>query len=363
MRVILGIAALFVLAVPCWAQSDLAFPHIAVGGPYETVVQVANEVAADNSIVIEVFRGRLAGSANGTPFPVRFDNGAPASSRAVTLHSYQEMSTVLTLQDSTVQNGWVRIRSTTAGGKMSGNLIFRQRESGKIADSVGVASSQRFRYAVIQIDEREEGAYTGVAFVNPGLSAVTVAIDLYQADKKIGSFAQTLEPNQHFARLMTEVFPGFSGQQGTAVITTTAGTSVPILALRLDGIQLTSIPVRPLGFVFRYEVKTPGDVPVETGFWMFDFADFDLTGLGRRDTDPPGAFYGVRGNWLGNSFQFTRRIELEGGTFGMVVFNGTSSGKEATDGSRITGKVTTTGADGQAVSTNNFSAYHLFSPQ
>jgi hypothetical protein len=334
-----------------------------VGGPYETVVQVANEVAADNSVVIDVFRGRLAGSANGTPFPVRFDGGSPASSQTVTLHAYQEMSTVLTVQDTAVQNGWVRIRSTTAGGKMSGNLIFRQREGGKIVDSVGVASSQRFRYAVVQIDEREEGAYTGVAFANPEPATVTVAIDLYQADKNIGSFAQTLEPNQHFARLMTEIFPGVARQQGTAVITTTSGMSVPILALRLDGTQLTSIPVRPLGFVFQYEIKTPGDAPVETGIWMFDFADFDLTGLGRKDTGPPGRFYGVRGNWLGNSFQFTRRIGLEGGGNGMVVFNGVSSGKETTDGSKITGKVTTIGADGQVVSINSFSAYHLFNPQ
>jgi hypothetical protein len=118
-----------------------------------------------------------------------------------------------------------------------------------------------------------------------------------------------------------------------------------------------------LGFVFQYEIKTPGNAPIETGFWMFDFANFDLTGLGRRDTDPAGTFYGVRGNWLGNSFQFTRRVQLEGGGYGMVLFNGTSSGKEATNGSTITGKVTTIGADGQVVSINNFSAYHLFNPQ
>ena len=108
-------------------QSELNFPQMAVGGSpaYETVLQILNAVETSNAITIDVFQGSSSPSANGTPLQVRFDGGAPESSRSVTLTPFQEFTTVLSASDATSRNGWIRVRSSTAGGKMSGNLLFR----------------------------------------------------------------------------------------------------------------------------------------------------------------------------------------------------------------------------------------------
>lgn len=359
----------FLCLTPVLGQTELDFPQMAVGGSpaFETVLQIINEVETSNAITIDVFQGASAGSANGTPLQVRFDGGALASSRAVTLTAFQELTTVLSVTDATARNGWVRVRSGTVGGKISGNLLFRVKSGASVSDSVGVTSTQRFRHAVVQVDNREDGSSTGVAFVNPDSTAVTVTIDLYQGNTLVSTtpFTQTLQPNQHFARFVSEMFPTFGKQQGTMVIETASGRSIPFVSLRLDGFQLTALPVRPLGFVFQYDVRTTANAAVETGFWMFDFVGFDLIGIGRRDTDPAGTFFSVSGSWAGTNFQFRYRITFADSTVGIVVFNGTSAGSESTfdaNGNRkvISGKVTTLNADGTVRSVNNFTAFHKF---
>ena len=176
------IPLLVICAAPAYAQSDLVFAHIALGGnpAYETVLQVINEVEADNPIVIEVYQGRLSGAANGTPLPVAFDGGVPAATRSVTLAPFQELTTLLTVDGTTLRNGWLRVRSSLAGGKISANLLFRQRSGSTIIDSVGATSPQKYRRAVIQVDQREAGSDTGVAFVNSDSTPVNVTLDLYQ---------------------------------------------------------------------------------------------------------------------------------------------------------------------------------------
>jgi hypothetical protein len=357
----------FFSAAPLCAQSDLAFPQLAVGGnpAYETVLQVINEVETDNPIIIEVFQGGLSGSANGTALAVQFDGGIAATSRSLILKPYQEFTTVITRSDATLKNGWLRAHSTINGGKISANLLFRQRSGGTLLDSVGV-TSQRFREAVVLVDQRESGSDTGLAFANPDGAALTVTMDLFQGSNRLASpLPITLQPHQQFAKLVSEMFPSFGAQQGTLIISSAPGRTVPCLALRLDGLHLTSIPVRPLGFSFQYTILDNSGSVIETGSWMFDLVGFNLVGTGKAELPIPGEFYEVTGSWVGTNFQFRYRQTQSDGRIGMVVFNGTSAGLESTVGSDgnghpITGKVTAINSDGQVNSVNNFSAYHKF---
>ncbi len=368
MRPFLLISLLLALRAPLCAQSELDFAHLAVGGSpaYETVLQIANEVESANSVTIDVFQGSLAGSANGTPMTVRFDDGTAAASRTVTLTPYQEFTAVLSGTDNTLKNGWVRVRSATSGGKISGNLLFRQRSGSTLIDSVGVTGVQRLRRGIVQMDHRDAGSNSGVAFVNPDTTAVTVTLDLFQGPNRIASpVLVTLQPNQHYAKLVSEIFPTFWSQQATLVVETAAGRALPFLALRLDGAQLTSIPVRPLGFTFQYTITNDAGTTVETGFWQFDFSGFNLAGTGTIETPARAELPEVTGSWMGTNFQFRYRKTLPGNNVGIVVFNGSSAGAESTMDANgrsraVTGKVTTIGADGQVVSVNNFSAFHKF---
>jgi hypothetical protein len=357
-----------VVALPAYAQSDLAFPHIALGGAqaYETVLQIVNEVETSNAITISVYQGSLAGQANGTPLSVKFDGGAAVSSRTLVLAPFQEYSTTITGTSSALTNGWIRVKSTLAGGKISGSLLFRQKTGASIIDSVGSPTPQRFRDSMIQLDQRDAGTGTGIAFVNPDNVAVMVTIDLYQGAIRLADpVSVTLQPNQHFAKMVSEIFPAFQGQQASLVIGTTAGHTVPCLGLRLDGNQFTSIAVRPLGFSFSYTITTDTGGVVESGYWLFDMVGFNLVGTGRTESPAAVDLSEVTGSWIGTNFQFRYRKVFQDNSVGMVVFNGTSAGQESLTGSdgkskNVSGKVTTLGADGRVVSVYNFIAYHKF---
>jgi hypothetical protein len=358
-----------------FGQSDLALTQAAIGPPFETVVQVINEVQTNITVTIEVFQGASTAGANGTPMTVRFDGGAATNQGAVfNLGAFQELTTVLTGPDAVLRNGWIHVFSTGSGAKISASLFFRTKTGSTVTDSVGVPSTQRFRHAVVQFDNRDAGSRTGIAFCNPDSTSVTVNLDVFQANSQATSAVPiVLQAKQHYAKFLDEIpeFGQFSNRQGTLVIEVSPGRTIPILVLRIDGSQLTSLATRPLGFVFQYSVTTTAGANVETGFWEFDFLGFDLVGIGRRESigggagDPPGLFFTVSGNWTGTNFQFRYRAALPGGGTGMVVFNGTSAGQEstlnATNASQpITGKVTTIDANGNALSVNNFTANHKY---
>jgi hypothetical protein len=370
MRACLTVLSIFLLAAAVCAQSDLAFPQIAVGGSpaYETLLQVINEVDAVNAITVDVFQGSVPGTSNGQPLQVRFDGSAPASSYTVSLTPYQELTIKLTGADATLRNGWLRLRSGTSGGKVSGSVIFRQKTGSSLVDTVGAPSPQRFRRGVVLVDQREAGSDTGIAMANTTANPVTVVLDLFQgADRAVSPVSVTLQAGQHFARLVSEIFPAFGSRLGTLIVEAPAGIAIPCMALRLDGGHLTSIPVRPLGFVFQYTVANSTGAVVEKGLWMFDLLGFNLVGQGKVESPGAADIPEVSGSWVGTNFQFRYAKSLTSGGTGMVVFNGTSAGSESTVDSAgrnkvIAGKVTVVGADGQVVSVNDFTAFHRYGP-
>ncbi len=336
------------------AQNDLYFPQIAVGGGYETVLQVLNEENVTETITVEVFEGISSETDNGSPLAVKFDGGTPVSSLVQTLNPYQEFSTLLSSSDTSLHVGWLRVHSSVAGGKIGANLFFRTKSGNTVIDSVGVLASQGLRFGLLQVDNRAAGSDTGVAFANPTDSAVDVLIDLFQGPDFIGRQTVTLQPSQQSAKFVTELFPGFGQQQGTLLVETPPGTILPFLGVRVDGTQVTSLPFHPYGFSLQYEIHDAADTSLETGYWVFDSDGLSLIGKGKADGGT--TMYDVTGNWTGHSFQCAFRRTFTDQTVGMVVFNGTSQGQETSDDVPITGTATTIGADGQVVSVNNFSA-------
>lgn len=341
-------------------QSELAFPQIVVGESFETVVQVSNNVAVNDSVTFEVFSGESADLANGAPLAVQVDGAVPSATFVRQLSPFQDLSLRLSLADSGLRAGWLRIRSNTPGGKVSASLFYRIRQGTKVLDSVGVTSAERFRFAQIQFDDREEAASTGVAFINPDDTPVDIAIDLYRGEERLETLTLQLAPHQHFARLASELFPQQSADLATMVIETSASRSIPILTLRLDGTQLTSMPVRPFGFSLQYEIRDESEALLETGYWVFDSNEFKLIGSGTRTDLAPNESFTVVGTWFGNSFQCFHRQALEDGSFGTVVFNGTSEGVEKTAGAPIVGRVTHLDGAGNVLSVNQFSAFSKF---
>ncbi len=344
-------------SVSVWAESDLTFPQIAVGESFETILQIANDVASDDSVTFEVFSGDFEGHGNGEPFPVQFDDGEPTAVLTRQLSPFEEITVRISLTGSKLRNGWLRVRSAATGGKVSGSLIFRVRSGEMVFDSVGVTNAKRYRFAQIQFDDREPNVATGVAFVNPDDAPVEVTIDLFRGELFLERFHIELDANEHFAKLFSEIFPAFVHSNGTLLVETSASRTIPILTLRLDGSQMTSLPVRPLGFSLQYEIRDQTETLLESGFWVLDSEGRNLIGLGRRTGDSQSEEFGLIGSWVGSSFQCVQRTTSLNGSSGVLVFNGTSVGFEKTEGEPITGKVTEIGSDGDVISVNDFVAF------
>lgn len=358
MRCFLSLLVAFMFGLPVWAQSELAFPQIIVGESFETVVQISNDVASDDILTFEVFSGGI--DENGAPLAVQFDGGDPTSVTQRILAPFQEISIRLSLSGSDLKAGWLRVLSSVSGGKVSGNLFYRIKEGDSVLESVGVTSSKRYRFAQIQLDHTDAASDTGVGFINPDDTPVTVTIDLFRGEQFLAEFVRTLEPRQHFAKLVSEIFPEFTNSVGTLLIETSASRAIPFLTLRLDGQQLTSLPVRPLGFTLQYELWDQSSTRIETGFWVLESEGHSVVGFGSRTGDTLDQRYRVQGTWEGTSFQCAFRRVLEDDSVGIVVLNGTSKGIEKSNGEPITGKATVLGANGQTVAVYDFSAFSKF---
>lgn len=355
-----ALAALGLVAEPR-AQTDLSFPQIVVGEAFETIVQVANEVAVADQVVFETFTGEQPpDSPGGDPLAVRFDGGPPATSLIRSLAPFEEITLGISLEGAPLQPGWLRVRSLTPGGKVTAGLFYRVTSNGRVLDSVGVPDTRRQRFARIQFDDRDQGSDTGVALINPEDEGVEVAVDLYQGERQLSRNEFWLGPRQHFARLVREIFPQAEQLAGTLIIETSASRPIPMLTLRVDGSQLTSLAVRPLGMSLQYEVRDSDGVLVESGSWILDSQGLNLEGTGRRDGDPLAPSFPVVGTWRGRHFLCLQPWELSGTETGAVVFNGFSQGEEKSEGVPITGKVTYLDAEGKAVATHAFSAFHKF---
>jgi hypothetical protein len=351
------LAAVFFLAfllTPLQAQSELTFPQIAVGAGMETVLLVANDEATTDSITIELY------DSEGEPLEAHFSNGPTTASLRIDFLPYEDMTVILSLPGPDLKVGWMRVRSETAGGKISGNLFYRIKEGGQVVLSIGVPDSRRYRFATLQFDNTEPGSNVGLAFANPDPTPVDVAIDFYQGEEPVAGFFTTLGPHGHLAREVTNLFPDVTENRGVLVIETSDGRAIPFLSVRMDGAQITSVPVRPYGFSLRYEARNSAGSVVETGYWMLDSEGFNLVGHGRADADPAGELQSVLGNWFGTSFQLSYRRALPGNQVGMVIFNGTSVGEERSEGEPVTGKMTILDSNGTVVSVHNFSAVPKF---
>lgn len=358
MRRFIGLLIWFMTLPALRAQSDLAFPQIIVGESFETVVQIANDVASDDVVTFEAFSG--ASDDNGQPLLVQFDGAEPAAITQRELSPFQELSITLDLRGSDLKVGWLRVKSSVSGGKISGSLLYRVKDGDTVLESVGVTSARRYRFAQIQLDHKGAFSDTGVGFVNPDDLPVEVTIDLFQGERFLGRFVHTLEPRQHFARLVSDFFPDFKDRLGTLLVETSASRAIPFLTLRLDGQQLTSLPVRPLGFTLRYELWDENSGKVETGFWILESEGHNIVGWGSQAGDSEGEDYLVLGSWQGTSFQCAFRRTLEDGSVGIVVFNGTSQGLEQSNGEPITGKATLLGADGLQRAVYDFTAFSQY---
>jgi hypothetical protein len=275
---------LILLSIPttAWAQlvpgKELGFAQIAIGGGYETVLNLTNRGTATYNGTLTLWP-----TDRSRPFPALVNDSVvpPSGQTSITLNPGATASLRITSGDrgAGILTGFATVKGNNRqlDNLLDGNLTYYVKSAdGAILDSVGVAPSKPILQSVIPFDDFQTVALA-LADYSPGNATATVQLTLFDdSNVQIGTLAQTLGPNQHLPRFLSELFPGINVTKGRVEIT----SNIAILGTALTfvkGGQASSLPF--LLSTKMYEIKV--SLPTGENFTSHAYAYFDqgyLTG-------------------------------------------------------------------------------------
>lgn len=197
------------------AASELVFAQVADGGGYRSTFLLTNPTALPTKARITLR------NSEGAPMVIPSANG-PASEFTVDLPAYGVARFETPGSQQSTQSGWARIVSEPAT-EIRGNCVFQLFGAGGLICEATVPAA--IPSAVMDFFADEEGGFnTGFALANGGPSRAVGAIILRKADgSEAGRRGLVLEPGQHTAAFLAQLFPG--ALTGRAEIRLTEGTA------------------------------------------------------------------------------------------------------------------------------------------
>ena len=249
----------FMAAAPAqyfYPKKDVVFAQVVVGGGFETVINLTWQGSRDHS-------DRAESEYSGTLTFFRLDNAVwnpVVNGRAVENGEYRirfrgGRTVTLRLTGSELESGAAGLLSDDLllDNLIEANLTYRVSEDGQVSDSVGVAPSKEFYWAVLPFEQFSEVA---LALVNGDASGdVTAEVDLIlfsAAGEKLQTAPVTLGPRSHRAQFLHEFFPGQTLEGGKVEIASDA--LIFGSALTLTGGEFSSLPLEPAVTYYRVEL-------------------------------------------------------------------------------------------------------------
>ncbi|RPJ63469.1 MAG: hypothetical protein EHM23_01780, partial [Acidobacteria bacterium] len=232
-----------VIVAPHMCYAAVTYPHIAVGGGYETVLTITNPTE-------HRWNGRLACSQRDfQKFPVLRINGVNIGQSAEYEIKPSATVTFVITGDSTARSGFLKI--STAGGpsetQLATSLYYRFRNSaGQVTDTVSTSSAKAARHWVFPVDRGAE-ADTGVACLTESsdYSPTDVTYTLLSAD---GAELQRVTKQQrgHLALMLGELFDTIPANfVGSVIVDSSGDTYLLVLRLESGGGTLQLTGTRP----------------------------------------------------------------------------------------------------------------------
>jgi len=260
---------------------DLAFAQIAVGGGYETVLNVTNRGTS-------VYNGTLTliPADRTKAFPTVINGTAPSGPLDLAINPGATASFRITSGDASLGtlSGFATITSADRNqpSMLEGNLTYYVKSSdGTIVDSAGVAPSNQVFQTVIPFDDFLTVAlalvYQAPADQTAGLS-ITVFDD---KNVQVGTTNQALRGGQQVAKFLWQYFPYARLTKGRVEIQSDRlfiGTALTFV----KGSQASSLPFLPSMKVYNYSGSYPGNTI--TGKMYFCFNGPYMTGYVRIET-------------------------------------------------------------------------------
>jgi hypothetical protein len=253
-RYLLGFLIL-VLPVAANAQNilprkDIAFAQIAAGGGYTTILNVTNRGTTTYNGTLSLFR--VAGEEwNPLINEIPVSNGKLniALGKGATA-SYQ-----ITLPGGT-EAGFAVIKASgmEQTSFLEGTLTYFVKSGSTLTDSIGVQPSSEFYLATLPFDDFSTLA---LALANANTTKTTVRMTVVsETNAQVGTLDLPLDPNQHMAQYLWQLFPSVSIQKGRLDIR----SDLPVLgtALTDQSGQLSSLPLLPAVKAYTFTGRVLG---------------------------------------------------------------------------------------------------------
>lgn len=221
-------------------QTSLRFAQVADGtfsvGSFRTSLLVFSVSSNPAHVVVTLTED------NGTPFPVTIPGQGTNSTFSLSVPAGGSFF-LQTLGDQLLTVGAATITSDT---QIGATAIFTVLDSqGNFWTEAGVGDSGLLTEMTLPVDIAQNFD-TGVAFFNPGASAITATLRLLNSTGvNVGSNQITLEPKSHTARFVTQLFPGTFDFQGTIAISATGPVSAVTLLQNSTPLTYTTLPIVP----------------------------------------------------------------------------------------------------------------------
>lgn len=231
-----------------YAKKDVLFAQVAVGGGFETVINLTNRGTSAYVGVLTFFR---LDNTVWSPYV----NRSSRSSGEYEIKIRAGETVTLRLTGPQLESGAAVLRSDNLrlDNLIEANLTYLIRNDGQISDSVGIAQSNEFHRASIPF---EQFAETGLALAHGGTSGqAQVDLTLYSAaGRKLGTAVVRLGPRSHRARFLHEFFSEQTLERGRVEISSEA----PIFgtALTLAGGEFSSLPLEPTSINYSVRLET-----------------------------------------------------------------------------------------------------------
>src|SRR5581483_1334054 len=211
-----------ILTAPAFAaqtSQTYYFPHLAIGGGWQTTLTFVNYSPQGVTCVTTFY------SDTGAPLQVSFADGSVAGSSRTDMLAPGADLHVQTRASADVASlsGWAKSQCT---GSVKASLLYRFYNGATAQGEAGVNATTTPATEFVSYAQ----TLTGLAYANPGSSAVTVTITALDASgNKLGSKMETLNAGEHTAANIGPLL-GLSSFTGSVQLTATA----PILALFIN---------------------------------------------------------------------------------------------------------------------------------
>ncbi len=227
------------LPPPSAGQNEIVFPQVAngqfAGGSFVTTLVFVNRSEADAVGEIEFFRS------DGSPFALTLTDSRTGSSFDLEIPA----AGALFLQTDglgELASGYAPVSSTVPLG---GTLIFtavKPDGSSSSETAVGVSPVGKAFTLPLLVGG---GSNTGIALANVSSAGAEVSLTLLDPDgETLETTVQDLSAGRHQALFATELFDSLTGQADfEGRIEVTSPTPIAVVALKQEGILLTTFPV------------------------------------------------------------------------------------------------------------------------